>query len=185
MTENLEFFSEMVLLIFVILYLCIFEALPLFIHVKIHAVTRQVSFHPLFFINAICYGRSLWAAASETKIGPRHSTCRYRIAGSGRQPIPGEFPGKCHLCLYLVTLMLMTSELLSHSRLLLLITQRYLNVTELKIWNMLTPKEFFWNGNWSGSHFRLQKVTNKKKFVPSTLKDLWRFLSSDMCILLF
>lgn len=42
MTENLEFFSEVVLLILVILSLCICEAQPLFIHVKIHAVARQV-----------------------------------------------------------------------------------------------------------------------------------------------
>lgn len=42
MTENLEFFSEVVLLILVILSLCICEAQPLFIHVKILAVARQV-----------------------------------------------------------------------------------------------------------------------------------------------
>lgn len=42
MTENLEFFSEVVLLILVILSLYICEAQPFFIHVKIHAVARQV-----------------------------------------------------------------------------------------------------------------------------------------------
>lgn len=140
-----------------------------------------------FFINMVCYGRNIWATASVTKVGPWHSMCQYYIAGWGSQWIPGEFLGKCHLCSYHVSLM-MTSELLPWSRVLLLtynITYLCLNVTKLTILNMWTPKEFLCSGNWSDTHFRLQKVTNKKKFVPSTLKDLWRYLSSDTCILLF
>lgn len=41
MTENMKFFSEVVLWILVILSFCIWEAPPVFIHVKINAVARQ------------------------------------------------------------------------------------------------------------------------------------------------
>lgn len=44
MSENLEFFSEVVFSIFVIFSFCICEAPPVFIHVKTHAVKRQAFF---------------------------------------------------------------------------------------------------------------------------------------------
>lgn len=47
------------------------------------------------------------ATASETKLGPQHGTCRYCIVGSGCHWIPAEFPGKSHMFLQLVNLVLL------------------------------------------------------------------------------
>jgi len=118
MTENLEFFSEVILPISVILSLCISEAPPLFIHVKIHAVARQAFF--IFYQHHTLWKKSL-SSSSRDKGRAMAQYLLVLHSRMGSCGIPGAFPDKYHLCSYLVSLMLMTSELLPHSRVLLFI----------------------------------------------------------------